>query len=32
VLQVLPSAALGYYCYESFKLAVGVDWSDALNI
>ena len=25
VLQVLPSAALGYYCYESFKLAVGVD-------
>ena len=28
VLQVLPSAALGYYCYESFKLAVAVDWSD----
>ena len=25
VLQVLPSAALGYYCYESFKLAVAVD-------
>ena len=25
VLQVLPSAAVGYYCYESFKLAVAVD-------
>jgi solute carrier family 25 phosphate transporter 23/24/25/41 len=25
VMQVLPSAALGYYSYEMFKLLVGVD-------
>ena len=25
VMQVLPSAALGYYSYEMFKILVGVD-------
>jgi hypothetical protein len=25
IMQVLPSAAMGYYCYESFKLVAGVD-------
>ena len=25
VLQVLPSAALGYYTYETFKIMFGAD-------